>query len=66
MGLSAPPNHGPMLAEEEMLHDGEPVFAMAWGETEPHSLPGMDRLRSSRTINRNIAALPTVTSGPDQ
>jgi hypothetical protein len=55
-----------MLAEEEMLHDGEPVFAMAWGETEPHSLPGMDRLRSSRTINRNIAALPTVTSGPDQ
>lgn len=24
-------NPGPVLAEEEMLHDGEPVFALAWG-----------------------------------
>lgn len=25
---------GPTLAEQEMLHDGEPVFAMAWGGVE--------------------------------
>ena len=41
---------GPTLAEEEMLHDGEPVFAMAWPEAEPRALsvdrpaaPGADQ-----------------------
>lgn len=36
MGMTAPANPGPTLAEEELLIDGEPIFAMAWpgvGET---------------------------------
>jgi len=53
----------PVLIEEEMLHDGEPVFAMAWGQTEPHGLPDRNRWGPSRTINRNIAGLSTVTPG---
>lgn len=32
---------GPTLAEEEMLHDGEPVFALAWPETERAVLPAL-------------------------
>ena len=30
---------GPVLAEEEMLHDGEPVFALAWGGGTDRSDP---------------------------
>jgi hypothetical protein len=58
----------PTLAEEEMLHDGEPVFAMAWGEgpSHPYGPVDLDRLGSSRTINHNIAAPSTVTPEADQ
>lgn len=58
----------PTLAEEEMLHDGEPVFAMAWGEgpSHPYGLPPGNRWDCSRTINRNIAAPSNVTPEADQ
>lgn len=53
----------PTLAEEEMLHDGEPVFALAWGEAGPHGPADGHRWEPARTINRNIASPSTVTRG---
>ncbi len=53
--------HGPILAEQEMLHDGEPVFALSWG---PGPLPNPfdeNRRGSASLINRNIADPSAVT-----
>ena len=52
---------GPTLAEEEMLHDGEPVFALAWGPGPvPDPQPG-HRLGSALSIS----ALNLVFSDAD-
>lgn len=50
---------GPLLAEEEMLHDGEPVFVWNWDESVNRSTPehrgaGVDSELARRTTPRPI------------
>ena len=56
---------GPILAEHEAIHDGEPIFGWIWSEArgrpDPHSPQPGDRRASAKAINRNITGLPTVT-----
>ena len=55
---------GPTLAEEEMLHDGEPVFALAWGPGPVPDPQTGHRLGSALSINRNTGDPSTVTPRP--
>lgn len=49
---------GPLLAEEEMLHDGEPVFGWVWNESNecPAAAPRRDAVNklARRTTPRPI------------
>ena len=51
MGMTNP---GPILAERETLHDGEPIYDLAWG---PDPLP--DPLPDPQTGNRR--RFPEIT-----
>ena len=61
MGMTNP---GPILAERETLHDGEPIYDLAWG---PDPLPDPHaghRLGSALSINSNTGDPSTVTPRP--
>lgn len=61
--------HALLLIETGIMHDGEPVFALAWTEghgSDPDGPIEGNRCGPRPTLNRNIAGLPAVTPEADQ
>lgn len=56
-------DQGPTLAEQEALHDGEPVFAMAWGASQTRGAEAAATcapppFAPRRVSNRKVAPAP--------